>query len=717
MIHVHPLKGCAPAPLAHYLKALGLLRLVSEQADPGARGWWEGDHFALATRLSATALERFLLEDYRPTPLIAPWNGGSGFYPKDNSTGIEPIEHSTHPRFAPYREVIALGRRVTAGRERRPNAGPEKLGMLEWCRAQWPPEALPWMDAAAALIGDDLAFPALLGTGGNDGRLDFTNNFMQRLAGLFPGNGKPANEARGLLLSALYGAATQGLLANAAVGQFLPGGAGGMNAGPGFDAKSLLNPWDFVLMLEGAVAFQVASVRQLDSTRRAQIAAPFAMRAQATGYGSASRSEESARGEQWMPLWRRPMRHVEVRSVLREGRLRDSRGGASRPVKAAMALAAHGAARGITAFQRFVFVERNGLSNLAVDAGRIEVRPSQAPRLLDEIEGWVQSLRRASSDPVRDPESLRRQVRQLEDSMLGLVGDCRPARVRELLIRLGEADAGLSLRPQHTASRKLGPLSGLSAAWVAAADDGSPEFRLALACATQWVPGEFDPKTRGHAFRAYMHPLATRDRFALAGGALAKDARVVWSGHDLVRDLIAVVRRRSIESDRSKASGLGLRPGRAGAARLADVQRFVLGRVDDVKLAALLRGLAGLSLGKADQVALRSTREDALPVFPPLALVRLAVPTWDIPSLRIQQRVDARLLEALATGSPRRAGEIASRRLTAWGLRPRLSQITADHAQSRRLAASLGFPLSESAHRRLADALTFRRVAEPTGDA
>ncbi len=28
------LSGCAPVPLAHYLKALGVLRLVAEQADP-----------------------------------------------------------------------------------------------------------------------------------------------------------------------------------------------------------------------------------------------------------------------------------------------------------------------------------------------------------------------------------------------------------------------------------------------------------------------------------------------------------------------------------------------------------------------------------------------------------------------------------------------------------------------------------------------------------
>ena len=61
MIHVHTLDGCAPAPLAHYLKALGILRLLAEQVDSDARGWWEGDHFRLAMRLDRGELERFFL--------------------------------------------------------------------------------------------------------------------------------------------------------------------------------------------------------------------------------------------------------------------------------------------------------------------------------------------------------------------------------------------------------------------------------------------------------------------------------------------------------------------------------------------------------------------------------------------------------------------------------------------------------------------------------
>ncbi len=48
-------------------------------------------------------------------------------------------------------------------------------------RNRCPDELLPWIDAAVVLAGDGPVFPPLLGTGGNDGRLDFSTNFHQSL--------------------------------------------------------------------------------------------------------------------------------------------------------------------------------------------------------------------------------------------------------------------------------------------------------------------------------------------------------------------------------------------------------------------------------------------------------------------------------------------------------------------------------------------------------
>src|SRR5437762_3365570 len=97
------LMGCTPEPLGSYLKAVAILRLVAEQRDPEARGWWDGTCFSLESDLDQEKLVTFFREEYRPTPILAPWNGGSGFYAKGRKTGIEAIVNSTAERFAIYR--------------------------------------------------------------------------------------------------------------------------------------------------------------------------------------------------------------------------------------------------------------------------------------------------------------------------------------------------------------------------------------------------------------------------------------------------------------------------------------------------------------------------------------------------------------------------------------------------------------------------------------
>ena len=195
------LRGCAPTPLASYLKALGVLRLVSspanhvsgEATDPHARGWWENECFHLRTTLGRDALLGFFLHDYAPSPIIAPWNGGSGFYAGDNKDGFDPLATGqVAGRFGNISSAIRNTVRTVADLKlaEKPE-GEAKVGLVAALRAELADAALLWLDAVLALSGGGLAYPELLGTGGNDGRLDFTNNFARRLvsrakpAGLF----------------------------------------------------------------------------------------------------------------------------------------------------------------------------------------------------------------------------------------------------------------------------------------------------------------------------------------------------------------------------------------------------------------------------------------------------------------------------------------------------------------------------------------------------
>jgi len=210
-----PLPGCAPTPLAHYLKALGILRLVAEQADPHAAGCWRRDSFVLNTSLDAETLVKFFLERYAPTPVLAPWNGGSGFYfqeeklkeidpltGKKRKTGrrnqptaatavVDCIKNSTEPRLALYREAILCAKNILIkrGLEEAPDAGQPKDSLITELRAHWSDTLVDWIDCVALLVSDkdsvigcSASYPPLMGTGANDGNTDFTSNFMQRIA-------------------------------------------------------------------------------------------------------------------------------------------------------------------------------------------------------------------------------------------------------------------------------------------------------------------------------------------------------------------------------------------------------------------------------------------------------------------------------------------------------------------------------------------------------
>jgi CRISPR-associated protein Csx17 len=712
-LHVHHLTGCSPVPLAHYLKALGIQRLVAEQADPAARGWWRDENFHLVTTLNEQALLNFFLEDYRPTPLIAPWNGGSGFYPKDNTQGIATVRQSQAERLGTYRSAIAQGEAVVVGLTESPKAEMKNL-LLQRCRRQWRGSLFDWFEAALVLTGDgDPDYPALLGTGGNDGRLDFTNNFMQRLVELFDCD-QPLAPARpsavSLLNAAIFEQPTAGLVQKA-VGQFLPGGAGGANSSTGFGGDSQLNPWDFVLMLEGAVLFAASVARRTQAQALPQAAAPFAVRASAAGFGSAADSDKN-RGEQWMPLWGHPAVLAEIRTLFAEGRSQIGGQAARRPLDFGRAIARLGVARGITAFQRYGYIERNGQANLAVPLGRWPVQGQPHQNLIDEVAGWVDRLRRVGSDQ-HAPVSIGRAARACEEAILACCHDGRsPQRWQDLLITLGAAEAQLPRSPRFAAEKRLPPLPKLSSSgWLAAANDDSAELRLALALASQH--GSADSRLTD-SIRRHFLPLDEKQR--RFSESLAKTADVVCTGDDLQTVCLALVRRCVVKAGQEGVSHLPLMPVRGAEASLDDLALLLGGKLDEARILNLARPLMALDW-REFRVPWKTGRSgpSAAGTLGPYGLIRLA--HWPGP-LRLEGaaepvniRLDPAIFARLATGDLSAATTIAVRRLSASGLRPHFRQAVGTLELARRLAAALAFPISARDAAVLA-----RRLTRPTID-
>ena len=79
-----------------------------------------------------------------------------------------------------------------------------KPSLLRLCRNILPDDAIAWLDAVFVLTGDTVKFAPILGTGGNDGNFDMTENFAKKLDMLL--NDKMRDSSRRWLESALLGA-------------------------------------------------------------------------------------------------------------------------------------------------------------------------------------------------------------------------------------------------------------------------------------------------------------------------------------------------------------------------------------------------------------------------------------------------------------------------------------------------------------------------------
>lgn len=606
------LPGCRTRPLGGYLKGLGVLRIVARQADAQARGrWWEGG-FELSSRLDADGLRAFLLEQYAPSPVVSPWNGGSGFFLKDRSKPLKAIERSITARLAPFRETIATVREILRrrGLTEKPSTV-EKPGLLRELRRELPDGALDWLDAAIVLAGPSVAYPPLLGSGGNDGRFEFSNNYANAVLTCVVEEDEVARARAAELLSAALDGASVPLTALTLA--YLQRDASPVNSPTG-ESDAIGNPWDLILALEGALAMCAGAARRYGWEIGPRLVAPFAADAVAAGFGSAA-PDEKVYSELWLPVWAGWSTLGEVELVIREGRSQVGRRQARSGLDFARAASELGVARGIDAFERYSILERAGQARLAVPAGRVEVSERPPVRALRSLDPWLVHLRRQSSGD-RCPRALRAAVASLDERMFQFAERPEPERAAAVLITLGEVESALARSARWTVDAGLRPVSGVPAApWLTAVDDGSPEVAIATAIASLAVG-----RTGSLDVRDYLHGTS---RDARGRRAFDPDRRspVPRAASPAAR-LAAIHVRRHVDAAREHDSpGLGFHYGwpADGSSRRA----FALGRLDDQRILDLAPGLCLLEF-RGGRPPLRARVEDT--PCPALDALTLA---WD----------------------------------------------------------------------------------------
>jgi CRISPR-associated protein Csx17 len=618
------LTGCRSDSLSGYLKALGVMRTLATQLDANIRGSWSGVSFSLDSHLNLNSLVDFFSDQYKPTPILNPWNSGAGFDPKSRPTqgkSFDLICESHDARFEDYKTAIQTARVVLQEIQSEAVSDKDrKQTVLERLRHRYQDRALEWMDAAIILgSADQTTFPPLLGSGGNDGRLDFSVNFAARLVELI-GDGRQRDNSRKLLRDAMLGTHAGKLLTGKVIGQYAPESAGGVNSTTGFDSDSLINPWDYILILEGAICFTASLSRRHPGAMAFPIA-PFTFRTPLmAGFASAS-SEEETRGEIWLPQWNGSATYRSIQSMLREGRLEVTSGTGSQSgahtamnaLEGAHAALSFGSAHGIDRFQRVLIAQRNGLAFAATSAGIIRTGEDRGFAALSrETLQWVSRIKRDTLGALA-----RNAYGNYLDAVLAFSeSTSEPVRraraLQEIISTLGELDRALSLSPPRDAR----PIPFVNANIWSALDDRSVEHDLARSLCSI---GRYRHSDR---LRFHISNIKTIDNRL----EYHSTPKVEWLPGKLTESLAGIADRRGRLADFSERDPS---PGHSFGASLDSIARFVQGTLDEVKLSRLIVGYS--ILPPAQDVEPAETSAHADPV--PAALAALIIMANRIPAI------------------------------------------------------------------------------------
>jgi CRISPR-associated protein Csx17 len=642
----HILPGLRPEPLASYLAGLGLIRVLGHQSDPDATAAWAADGLAITTTVEDIAA--WLANAYRPTPVLSPWNNGSGFGVKDKEPlrVLNQLREHQSARLAHYQAAIEIAEYVVRAY---PDA--DKKRLVQEFRNRCPEELLPWIDASVVLAGEDVVFPPLLGTGGNDGRLDFSTNFHQRLLEVID-----TPRSLGMARDLLDGTEVE-QLANAAVGQFDPGRAGGPGSSRFGAAPALVNAWGYVLFVEGALLFASSVVRR-NQFAAGRAAMPFTVAGSPEGTASGAAREES-RGEVWTPLWSEDFTLNEIEQLFIEARASWRGRPARRASDFYAATRALGVARGVSAFTRYGMQRRNGLAFTAIPLDRVDVHEFPEVRLAADVEDWA--MRFSGTDASA---AVGETVRGFRRAHLEYVRDGGSGKLAVMLAALTalELAVGHSGRARENAPVRFAPTAGKFLAELV--KEESPELRIAVGLAScRTLPGAAPARS----MRQLLLPIDPGDR-THQNGQWRESTVISGYGMRALPDVLADVliwRSRTAVNELVETNSTGVTAFRAGIrVPVGDLHELAGGRLNKKRLDLLFRACLALNW--------QHVSHEWIPAKP-----RMPVPTLGV-------------LQPLADGL--RFGDEPELALNpAWAARLVAGQVAAVHSEAARRLRQVGW--------------------------
>ena len=636
------LQGCRHDILGHYLKAIGLLRVLArcpgqDYRDPDAEGWWDMDQacFCLRSEKYPTMekLVEFFEKAYQPTPVMAAWNkesGGNGKIAKEFHASSE------------WEIAAAYASEVVSAADKKKPVNALKQSSAEAFAAYRDDER---HDLSEVL--DAVAVPRFCRSGNNPvflvrgiaGRAHLWRSYWEYL-GAFAKlrNAKKKDGFNSLLAATLTGCGT----AQPAKGKgtpFFPDAIKGYNMGSGWVQENYpFNALDYVLAVEGAFALRGTAARTIGAGSRRFVAFPFVFDAaeDMVDDGNKVRGTASAL---WLPLWNRPATFAELGSFISDAQARLPGKDARFSAEFVRALNAQGVDAGFSGWQEF----------------RFKMKGSRVP--------WITTGRYVGASVAQDQHDTSRANATLLNRGLAPLDEGRFLDQFDIVLKGNKADS----RSPHPVRATI------NAAMETAAHEPTPHHCLALlesifsACRQMCLSESFREKLRGkrasffealpmEEWNELLNPLESQAEFqaefrvarslasitglqrqsngdhsaaqpmlgsllpltsARSGWFLPekkgdRTQQDVWTGADLAYDLAAVLRRRYVDSLKDEQPALRAVYG----ATLDDVLAFLRGGLDDGLIARWTEAMSliGWHFGKEpdDESAPERASENAV---------------------------------------------------------------------------------------------------------
>ena len=345
-----PLPGCRHDILGHYLKAIGILRVLAkcaapEHRDPDAEGWWDMDTACFQLRSpkypTIEKLVEFFTLHYQPTAVFAAWNKESG----TDAAGAKKLGVETDWNIANEFSI-----QVVSAVDRNKPANKHKLiatEAMEGYRNAVTPAVREAVDAVTAPFGKHHSDHPLFLSKGIAGRahlwrtqweylLAFQKHRLaigdaQEKLGAHIGKAKARTELQVKLESAQK--ALENLLpfSNRSAGEtsakgkgtpFFPDAIKSYNIGSGWvEEKYPFSALDYVLAVEGAFAMRGGMARMLGANSKRFAAFPFVFDSgeEMVDDGNEIKGTSSSL---WFPLWKNHTSYGELASFISDAQAR-----------------------------------------------------------------------------------------------------------------------------------------------------------------------------------------------------------------------------------------------------------------------------------------------------------------------------------------------------------------------------------------------------------